>query len=143
MAPTAAGKIITFYSFKGGTGRSMALANVAWILASQGKRVLAVDWDLDSPGLGRFYHPFLSPSTMASSSGCGATTSKRCSAKKESPSIFQQLPRWPAANYDPDHSGRLTPLKSLPEYDAMLVKEQKLPTVSSRPTNDIVKTVGE
>jgi MinD-like ATPase involved in chromosome partitioning or flagellar assembly len=28
------GEIITFYSFKGGTGRSMALANVAWILAS-------------------------------------------------------------------------------------------------------------
>ncbi len=34
-------------------------------------------------------------------------------------------------------------LKSLPEYDAMLVKEEKLPTVSTRPTADIVKTVGE
>ena len=53
------GKIITFYSFKGGTGRTMALANVAWILASSGRRVLAVDWDLESPGLHRFYHPFL------------------------------------------------------------------------------------
>ena len=41
------------------------------------------------------------------------------------------------------HMRAKTPLKSLPEYDAMLVKEQKLPTVSSRPTNDIVKTVGE
>jgi hypothetical protein len=30
--------IVTFYSFKGGTGRSMALANVAWILASNGCR---------------------------------------------------------------------------------------------------------
>ena len=28
------GRILTFYSYKGGTGRSMALANVAWILAS-------------------------------------------------------------------------------------------------------------
>ena len=53
------GKIITFYSFKGGTGRTMALANVAWMLASSGKRVLAIDWDLESPGLHRFYHPFL------------------------------------------------------------------------------------
>ena len=44
------GQIVTFYSYKGGTGRTMALANTAWILASNGKRVLAVDWDLESPG---------------------------------------------------------------------------------------------
>jgi tetratricopeptide (TPR) repeat protein/MinD-like ATPase involved in chromosome partitioning or flagellar assembly len=47
----------------------MSLANVAWILAANGKRVLAVDWDLDSPGLHRFYHPFLPPSFLQSSSG--------------------------------------------------------------------------
>ena len=40
MTPRAApGRITTFYSYKGGTGRSMLLANVAWILASAGKRV--------------------------------------------------------------------------------------------------------
>ena len=33
------GKIITFYSYKGGTGRTMALANEAWVLASNAKRV--------------------------------------------------------------------------------------------------------
>ena len=38
-------QVITFYSYKGGTGRTMTLANVAWILASNGKRVLVVDWD--------------------------------------------------------------------------------------------------
>jgi hypothetical protein len=53
------GKIVTFYSYKGGTGRTMALANTAWILASNGLKVLVVDWDLDSPGLHRFFHPFL------------------------------------------------------------------------------------
>ena len=53
------GRVVTFYSFKGGTGRTMALANVAWILASNGYRVLAVDWDLESPGLHRFFAPFL------------------------------------------------------------------------------------
>jgi tetratricopeptide (TPR) repeat protein len=53
------GKIITFYSYKGGTGRTMALANIAWILAANGYRVLAADWDLESPGLHRFLHPFL------------------------------------------------------------------------------------
>lgn len=63
------GKIVTFYSYKGGTGRTMALANAAWILASAGKRVLAVDWDLESPGLHRYYHPFLDLSAVADTPG--------------------------------------------------------------------------
>src|SRR5438552_17564380 len=53
------GRIITFYSYKGGTGRSMALANLAWIVAASGKRVLAIDWDLEAPGLHRYFRPFL------------------------------------------------------------------------------------
>lgn len=46
--------IVTFYSFKGGVGRTMALANIAVLLARMGKSVLAVDWDLEAPGLDRF-----------------------------------------------------------------------------------------
>lgn len=53
------GRIITFYSYKGGTGRSMALANVAWVLASNGRKVLVIDWDLEAPGLHRYFAPFL------------------------------------------------------------------------------------
>ncbi|MFJ2776557.1 FxSxx-COOH system tetratricopeptide repeat protein [Kitasatospora sp. NPDC087315] len=56
---TGPGSVVTFYSFKGGTGRTMALANVGWILASRGLRVLVVDWDLEAPGLHRYYHPLL------------------------------------------------------------------------------------
>ncbi|GAA5007695.1 FxSxx-COOH system tetratricopeptide repeat protein [Kitasatospora paranensis] len=63
------GRIITFYSYKGGTGRTMALANTAWILASNGFRVLTVDWDLEAPGLGRFFHPFLAPDAVAGTTG--------------------------------------------------------------------------
>lgn len=63
------GKIITFYSYKGGTGRSMALANVAWILASNGKRVLAIDWDLEAPGLHRYFTPFLIDDTLKHTDG--------------------------------------------------------------------------
>ncbi|MGZ4895269.1 MAG: tyrosine-protein kinase family protein [Candidatus Angelobacter sp.] len=63
------GRIITFYSYKGGTGRSMLLANVAWILASQGKRVLAIDWDLEAPGLHRYFSPFLTDKELSSSPG--------------------------------------------------------------------------
>lgn len=66
---TPNGKIITFYSYKGGTGRSMALANVAWILASAGKRVLTVDWDLEAPGLHRYFRPFLLDKELTSSEG--------------------------------------------------------------------------
>ncbi len=54
------GRVVTFYSYKGGTGRSMALADVAWVLASNGARVLVVDWDLEAPGLHRYFRPFLS-----------------------------------------------------------------------------------
>ena len=51
-----AGKIYTFYSFKGGVGRSMSLANIAVLLAAQGKRVLVVDFDLEAPGLEHFFY---------------------------------------------------------------------------------------
>lgn len=63
------GKIITFYSYKGGTGRSMAVANIAWILASCGKRVLVLDWDLEAPGLQRYFRPFLVDKDLISSEG--------------------------------------------------------------------------
>jgi MinD-like ATPase involved in chromosome partitioning or flagellar assembly len=52
------GQIVTFYSYKGGVGRSMAMANVAVLLAQRGLRVLAVDWDLEAPGLERYFSYF-------------------------------------------------------------------------------------
>lgn len=42
---------ITFYSFKGGVGRTMAMANVAHQMAQNGKRVFMMDFDLEAPGL--------------------------------------------------------------------------------------------
>ena len=60
------GVVITFYSYKGGTGRTMALANAACLLAGEGHgarepaRVLMVDWDLEAPGLHRFFRSALS-----------------------------------------------------------------------------------
>jgi len=53
------GIVISFYSYKGGTGRSMAVANAACLLAKKGEQkpgqVLVVDWDLEAPGLHRFF----------------------------------------------------------------------------------------
>jgi tetratricopeptide (TPR) repeat protein len=52
-------EVITFYSYTGGVGRSMALANVACLLARRCKPergVLMVDWDLESPSLHHYFH---------------------------------------------------------------------------------------
>jgi len=52
---------VTFYSYKGGVGRTLALANVAFQLASEGKRIVLVDFDLEAPGLHKF--PFCKSKT--------------------------------------------------------------------------------
>lgn len=45
---------VTFFSFKGGVGRSMALVNVALDLVSKGRKVVLMDFDLEAPGLSTF-----------------------------------------------------------------------------------------
>lgn len=50
-----------FASIKGGVGRSTTLAVVAAHLASRGQRVLAVDLDMEAPGLGAL---LLTPETL-------------------------------------------------------------------------------
>lgn len=50
-----------FASIKGGVGRSTTLAVVAAHLASRGQRVLAVDLDMEAPGLGTL---LLTPETL-------------------------------------------------------------------------------
>jgi len=52
----ANGTIITFYSYKGGVGRSFIMANVASLLAIMGFKVLCVDWDLEAPGLNHYFN---------------------------------------------------------------------------------------
>jgi len=53
----AAGEVTTFYSYKGGVGRTMALANLGHLLAQRHTApVLLVDWDLEAPGL-HYYFP--------------------------------------------------------------------------------------
>lgn len=48
-------KIITFYSYKGGVGRTQLLANLAaFFCFYRNKKILVLDWDLEAPGL-HFY----------------------------------------------------------------------------------------
>jgi septum site-determining protein MinD len=44
-------RIISIHSFRGGTGKSNTTANVAMLLAAEGRRVAVVDTDIQSPGI--------------------------------------------------------------------------------------------
>lgn len=56
-APSSHPPRFVFYGLKGGVGRSTALSMAAWHLAQQGKTVLVIDLDLESPGLGNMLLP--------------------------------------------------------------------------------------
>ncbi len=47
--------VATFYSLRGGVGRSTALAYTAHVLARRGRSVLCVDLDLEAPGLAALF----------------------------------------------------------------------------------------
>jgi hypothetical protein len=58
IAPTASPPLrLVFASIKGGVGRSTTLCVLAAHLAAQGRRVLAIDMDLEAPGLGNMLLP--------------------------------------------------------------------------------------
>ncbi len=46
--------VVTFYSYKGGVGRTSALMNCGHRLAAMGKRVFVIDFDLEAPGIDSF-----------------------------------------------------------------------------------------
>jgi tetratricopeptide (TPR) repeat protein len=52
------GEVATFYSHKGGAGRTMALANLAVMLARRHNATvptLMIDWDMEAPGLHHYF----------------------------------------------------------------------------------------
>jgi MinD-like ATPase involved in chromosome partitioning or flagellar assembly len=63
------GQLITFYSFKGGVGRTMALANVAVNLCRWDYNVLIIDWDLEAPGLEFFFKNFVDLESISNQEG--------------------------------------------------------------------------
>ncbi|MGC0851556.1 KGGVGR-motif variant AAA ATPase [Pantoea agglomerans] len=54
--PLSKKNLITFYSYKGGVGRTTSLALTASYLAKQGKNVFVVDCDFEAPGLLNFFN---------------------------------------------------------------------------------------
>jgi peptidoglycan/xylan/chitin deacetylase (PgdA/CDA1 family) len=56
------------------------------------------------------------------------------------PELLNQLK---AANYKVVHLRSKDPAQTIAEYDALIMKDQKLPTVSGRPTASVVRTIAE
>ena len=56
------------------------------------------------------------------------------------PELLNQLK---VGGYRIVHLKAKTPVQTLPEYDALVLKDQKLPTISSQPTASVVRTIGE
>lgn len=57
-------RTVSFFSFKGGVGRTNLMLNVAYGLAQRGDFVVIADWDLHAPGFSLnplFYRPNLEP----------------------------------------------------------------------------------
>lgn len=52
--PPVLTRFVAFYSYKGGVGRTLALANCARVLAAEGKKIVLLDLDLEAPGLLHF-----------------------------------------------------------------------------------------
>ena len=57
-------KTITFYSYKGGVGRSLALANMAKRLSEFNKKICLLDFDLEAPGLAHKFSSNINPKTI-------------------------------------------------------------------------------
>jgi len=57
-------KTTTFYSYKGGVGRSLTLSNIAMRLADLGKKVCMVDFDLEAPGLHHKFNKYIDKNSI-------------------------------------------------------------------------------
>lgn len=55
FTPLSPPVVATFYSLRGGVGRSTTLAHVARVLVAQGLVVLCIDMDLEAPGLASLF----------------------------------------------------------------------------------------
>lgn len=85
------GTVVTFYSYKGGVGRSFALANIAVLLGRWGLRVLCIDWDLEAPGLPQYF------STLSSETSASPFIDEKAPGLVESFTDFQLEPKKPLA----------------------------------------------
>jgi len=52
----SSGKVIAFHSYKGGTGKTTCIVNLAALYASMGKKVCLIDFDIYAPSLTSYFN---------------------------------------------------------------------------------------
>ncbi len=113
------GTVITFYSYKGGVGRTLAMANVAALLARWGRKVLCIDWDLEAPGLHQYFREQVPLSELRDQPGVvelveawsrGAQVDWRAHARPIDVGRGQTLTLMPAGRLDDGYVARMQTL---------------------------------
>src|SRR5688500_3118847 len=106
------GQVITFYSFKGGVGRTMTMANIAFITALNGYRVLVMDWDLEAPGLSYYFR--------------GLLDGQRAKALRETPGVLDLAWEWTSglrtAQTDKEYGPLIDRFKSGQAFDTCVFR---------------------
>jgi hypothetical protein len=118
--------IVTFYSYKGGVGRSMALVNVGEILADRGFRVIVCDWDLEAPGLENYLVDIsaeAAPRTDEARGGYGAASDAEAARKAAFRARTEEFKRAPGI------------MDLLDEYKRELKREGSTPPGELPPTH--------
>ncbi len=136
-------RTITFYSYKGGTGRTLAVANTARFLARFGKRVVLLDLDLEAPGL---HHKFELTITPEAPCLLGLVDYIHSFMNSESaPDIDPYLIPVAGLPHDSGGSIRLLPAGDAPspEYSRRLagIREQELFSVGEGSIPDVLIAV--
>ena len=115
-------KTVTFFSYKGGVGRTLAAANFAVYLAKLGLKVVIMDFDLDAPGVDSKFPNFSLPSKQRGlidyilefqrdGSDPGPVKAMVCTVPISSPRQEYSLSLIPAGDYlGADYSAKLNEL---------------------------------
>lgn len=113
---------VTFYSFKGGVGRTMALVNLAANLVAKGRKVLVVDFDLEAPGVST-YNLFTGNTDLGVVDYVGyyreqgeAPDVRQYLKRSESPEGGGELWLMPAGRQDSSYASRLNSIDWLRLY---------------------------
>ncbi|MEO6406228.1 MAG: AAA family ATPase [Ferruginibacter sp.] len=90
-SPIKVNRVITFYSYKGGVGRSMAMANIGVILARWGYKTLLIDWDLEAPGIENYFKDYIKVDEILNKQGL----IELLNLKENNPDLAVENIRWP------------------------------------------------
>src|SRR5262249_49188479 len=86
--------VIAFTSDRSGIGQSMAVASIALMLAANGRRVLAIDWDFAKPSLVNYFIPFVPADALEGNNGMiDALWSYGIEAQRAPPAHISDLQR--------------------------------------------------